>query len=1704
MISGTRGVAERLGGRRHPARAGFALGVTLLGGWMTSLPTGAVELLGPAAVQYSTVDDPASVVAGDLNNDGTADLAVGTWLPFFSSISIHPGDGTGGFATRFGVGAGPAPAAVAMGDFDRDGNQDLAVAHIRELFGDGSGVVTILLGDGEGGFIRAGDHGVGLSPASISVADVDRDRIEDIAVANAGSGSVTVLVGDGLGGFRRAADVPVGQYPGAVAFGNFDAGEVPDLAVANIGSDTVMILLGDGFGGFSESGDLSVGQAPVSLAIGDFNADRLQDLAVADAGSNTVIVLRGDGLGGLSVDAQIEVGRSPRAVSVGDFNGDGAPDLAVANAGNIFAGDDGDVSILLGSDVGSFSRTSDLVVGEGPAAVAVADLNGDGAQDLAVVNAGNNPFGVNFASLSILLGDGLGGFPATPAVHVADAPRSIKGGDFNADGLQDLVVAHPGNDSIGLLLGDGLGGFAAPAELQVGDGPTEMAVGDFNQDGAADLAIVNDGSDSLTLLLGDGAGGFDRQTDLPLGLNPVSITIGDFDHDEAQDLAIANRGPDFRTIDDPYEDTVTILLGDGLGGFSRAEDLIIGAPRWIDLGDFNSDGHQDLVVENTIPRPFPQSNKEVVTILEGDGLGGFSPGPEIQLCPRGGICLGGGAPNRFFVGDLNIDGVLDLVFVYREVFNTVIVLLGDGGGGFSKSDEFQVGIGPGVIAMGDFNGDHLQDLVVPNASGNSVSLILGDGLGAFTRIVDFQVGIEPNSIAPGDFDGDGLPDLAVANAGSDAVSLLFNQFPLRADLNGSNRVDGFDVGTIGRAAGCADSDFCYRRQVDADLDGVIDGGDLALVAARFGRLNRAASPLRARLEPSTPSPDPDTITFQPTSSAGDLLKLQVLVNDTDDGVAAADFAVAFDAGILQFVGFEPGTFLAGGGTQFYRVEALTPGKVGVSVTRIPIQDRMGAGPEPLLSLFLKARRAGQTLLDFDSFHRSGAALLNSSNETVPGVEFVGATVVLVDSLAGGAPGQRIGTFPTLVNFGKADPGTSSSKRLRISNFGFDDLAVTDIRSSAAEYVTFFTSPFTIPPFGSVEITLLFQPDRLGPIAGELIIVSNDPVQPELHVPLLGRVPSDADGDGIDDAFDNCSIVSNPNQEDHVHPNGIGDACDDPEGDGVFDLWDNCADLPNPGQSDTDGDQIGDACDNCVAVANRDQSDTDEDGQGDACDECPQDPQNDADGDSICGEADNCPEVANADQADADHDGMGDACDDDGDGVTDVIDNCAGVPNPDQADPDGDALGSLCDNCPSAFNPDQLDSDGDALGNLCDPCPLDPQNDIDNDQICGDVDSCPSDPLNDADGDSICGRVDNCPSVHNPDQIDSDGDALGDLCDPCPLDPQNDIDNDRICADVDRCPSDPLNDIDGDGICGDVDNCPEVANEDQADADRDGMGDACDDDDDGDGVPDVIDNCIGVPNPDQADPDGDALGSLCDNCPAAYNPLQEDTNDDGAGDACQPTVRIENIQEDGGNEIEVTVRLEDPEGDPLEGSIRIRGRDIVLEDFLVNLDCAAPLPPEFLPGQGIAFGIVLGNPVLFDADFAAAQLLSTLCQDGAQDYTMALGPCGSELSVPDVFIDLGLAGGAIPGPICVRQVVNELVSFDIEVVEVGEAQVVVQQLRINVSYQLSMLPEGLGIATLTPGETYEIEITATDGTTPEVSDRREFLYQGESVILFLAP
>jgi hypothetical protein len=333
-----------------------------------------------------------------------------------------------------------------------------------------------------------------------------------------------------------------------------------------------------------------VGTTPNSLAVADFNGDGNPDLAVANQSSNNVTVLMGDGSGGFTPfsASPFPVGAAPDSVAVGDFNGDGKADFAVANF------NDGTVTVYLGDGMGGFTATpgSPITVGKQPGTIAVGDFNNDGIQDLVTANtsAGN---------ATILLGDGAGNFTQAASSPFTAAGASAKGvavGDFNADGTQDLAFADEAfvSGTLPVLIGTGAAGFNAASYSPLSGGYfiDSVVVADFNGDGIPDLAVSSLLFNNVVVLLGSKSGGFTAATGSPftVGSTPVSLVAGDFNGDGIPDLASANSGGG----------TVTLLLGNGSAGFTPAvgSPFTVAGASALAVGDFNKDGIEDLAVTN--------------------------------------------------------------------------------------------------------------------------------------------------------------------------------------------------------------------------------------------------------------------------------------------------------------------------------------------------------------------------------------------------------------------------------------------------------------------------------------------------------------------------------------------------------------------------------------------------------------------------------------------------------------------------------------------------------------------------------------------------------------------------------------------------------------------------------------------------------------------------------------------------------------------------------------------------------------------------------------------------------------------------------------------------------------------------------------------------------------------------------------------------
>lgn len=325
-------------------------------------------------------------------------------------------------------------------------------------------------------------------PSDIAVGDFNGDGFLDMAwTSDASSGSVTILLGNGDGTFRVSSPISTGSFSTSVITADFNGDGKLDLAVVNAGSGNVSILIGNGDGSFQSPVPYAVGSEASIAAVGDFNRDENLDLAITDAAGVAILIGNGDGSFRPAVNYPVASGGSPVWPAVADFNRDGILDLAVTASNNT-------VSILFGNGDGTFQGGVPYATGNGPNTVVAADLNGDGFQDLTVVNSGDGNIGV-------LLGNGDGTFQPQVTYPVESGPNGIAVGDFDGDGNLDLAVANNLSYTVSLLLGKGDGTFQTGTIYATEMNPGSPVAGDFNNDGRLDLAVPDFGSSAISVLL---------------------------------------------------------------------------------------------------------------------------------------------------------------------------------------------------------------------------------------------------------------------------------------------------------------------------------------------------------------------------------------------------------------------------------------------------------------------------------------------------------------------------------------------------------------------------------------------------------------------------------------------------------------------------------------------------------------------------------------------------------------------------------------------------------------------------------------------------------------------------------------------------------------------------------------------------------------------------------------------------------------------------------------------------------------------------------------------------------------------------------------------------------------------------------------------------------------------------------------------------
>jgi Bacterial Ig-like domain (group 3)/FG-GAP-like repeat len=731
-----------------------------------------------------------SAVVADFNGDGLVDIAApvqGAVGSYAISVALSNGNGTFQTGALIPNTRGTSGDQILYGDFANKGQQDLIVVHNIT-----PSTFELWVPTGNGTFSVPTSAPTQISTNYLeggAVWDVNGDGNLDLVFVDSHSpANVWVLLGNGDGTFRTPTSVPLSGSVSNVIFADFNGDGVLDLAGITGTQDTV--YLGQANGTFVAGAALTNPDGKYDVcnnAAGALSSGGQYDIVTANcssggaAGNLTVYVNNGNGTfqtgvyyaaGTESLDNTV-ANISPLAVSIADVNGDGKPDVVVSNH------DSGDITVLLGNGNGTLNvPTVGYNTGGNPKTSAIVqDFNGDGIPDLVVPD--------DNLSFIYMQGYGDGSFRSAldfyspvPGGFSAGA-TSIASGDFNNDGIPDLVIGNNGYNPSGSGLGVTVflsnpdGSMQRGTNWGTGGAYQGVAVGDFNGDGNLDIAAVNQSNNGVQIFFGEGNGNFSSGGYYPTtGTNAVKIIAADFNGDGKPDLAVLNAG----------STNVSVFLNNGDGTFGTAATYTNSAAGIaIATADVNNDGILDLIVS--------QGNQGVDVFLgSSTSKGTFKPAITSTL--------GFNNLGNLALGDLNGDGNLDLAVTVDDKVTPnegIAVAQGNGQGSFTSPILIATTLqntllsppNPGDVKMFDLKGTGTLDLVYSNSYYGTVGVLYNTGTNVFATMfydpVENAVGSggagDPSNVialALADVNNDGAVDVEAVNYNYSGVGILLN------------------------------------------------------------------------------------------------------------------------------------------------------------------------------------------------------------------------------------------------------------------------------------------------------------------------------------------------------------------------------------------------------------------------------------------------------------------------------------------------------------------------------------------------------------------------------------------------------------------------------------------------------------------------------------------------------------------------------------------------------------------------------------------------------------------------------------------------------------------------------------------------------------------------------------------------------------------
>lgn len=709
-----------------------------------------------------STDQVEQVVSGDMDGDGDLDLVVGR----VGQDAVFLNDGAGRFdaddaEVPFNSSDGVDPDHFALGDLDGDGDLDA----IGWWEGPTDRTNYLFVNDGSGDLgQRLIFPGGNSTIRDAAIADLDGDGALDVVLGRsfAGPRQNTIVLNANSGASPPSFLAEQNLGPGidstvALAAGDVDGDGDVDIAVANggdSGDQVSAVYLNDGDGGFYAGG------GSCTDPLDPFPVDQVRCLG--------------------------ELGHDTRDIALGDVDGDGDLDIVTANQprptvpGNPNSTPiDGDERLHKNDGTGHFDAGTAIGGADGDTTgLALADVDGDGRLDVVVSNDG-------LQNLVLYNDGGAGsGFGAADSVGPDGAPSlGLAVADVDGDGALDIAVGNDGAQSAVYLSPGALGYLAAPAST-AGDSldmTESLALGDIDRDGDLDLVAGNSppfdflsGYDPRShVFFNNGSGGYGApEPSFPAESEEVrAVAVADLDADGDLEVLVGVYGGQSHFVRPVFDETTAFWYFE-----SGCPDYCFGgssdATLSLATGDLDHDGDLDIVVGND-GEDAVYFNDEPVSLNLSAGADSVHAGAGTDSLDAidadfSGVShrFGGGKTTAVALGDLNGDSYLDLVVGNMDGQNAAY--LNDGTGRFGATSaalHFGLVRDTRAVALGDMNGDGALDAVVGN-EGEQSTIYLGDGsgkLGGTGRQIDFGTSAQrTRALALGDLNGDGALDIVVA------------------------------------------------------------------------------------------------------------------------------------------------------------------------------------------------------------------------------------------------------------------------------------------------------------------------------------------------------------------------------------------------------------------------------------------------------------------------------------------------------------------------------------------------------------------------------------------------------------------------------------------------------------------------------------------------------------------------------------------------------------------------------------------------------------------------------------------------------------------------------------------------------------------------------------------------------------------------------